>query len=69
MAIGVNWKEIWGPVWKAVWTTIPPAEAVSLEYLLLISHITQSMSKTSKITMEVDLISRIQQQLDGSSSI
>jgi hypothetical protein len=41
----------------------------ALEYLLLISHITQSMSKTSKVTMEVDLISRIQQQLDGSSSI
>jgi hypothetical protein len=24
MAIGVNWKEIWGPVWKAVWTNVAP---------------------------------------------
>jgi hypothetical protein len=49
--------------------TYSGAALEALEYLLLISHITQSMSKTSKVTMEVDLISRIQQQLDGSSSI
>lgn len=49
--------------------TYSGAALEALEYLLLISHITQSMSKTSKVTMEVDRISRIQQQLDGSSSI
>lgn len=49
--------------------TYSGAALEALEYLLLISHITQSMSKTSKVTMEVDLISHIKQQLDGSSSI
>lgn len=39
--------------------TYSGAALEALEYLLLISHITQSMSKTSKVTMEVDLISRI----------
>jgi hypothetical protein len=24
VAIGVNWKEVWGPVWGAVWVNTPP---------------------------------------------